>query len=1584
MTTPHIVQPEVQYALDVARWLAGSGIPIFLARPAGPADTPKQQEMGFVLPAKWQQTVPDPRVLDHWRPGMAVAAVMGCGLDLLDVDPRSGGALPANLPRPHIYLGALTPGGGAHAFIASMGVGSRDGVFPGVDIKGGLPDGTSRGFAFIAPTVKSSKGAPPAPYRWVQLPAAATWVGAVDTTGSALAAAVTAARGPATKPAPPGSGVGGALGEYLDQRTPHSTTRADAAIAAALAELAAMAPVAGAGFRTAVLRAAMILGGYVGAGHLDEGDARETLLDAVAGVWGTADSDDELWVQQGLTDGAARPFAVYDPIDAAFEVGEDAPAAGEVTEEQRRKFRFYDVIGREPFDPDRDDSDQGLADAVLERCRPGLRRAVDTGGWIVRGPTRWEELGDGGRAEWAVSVLARLMPPGRKAAASEEKTDAHWQHERRKVFIGSAGSGRIASKMRAITGGADHPAVVRVGELDSEAEVLWAGGVPWDLRASAGGLLVPAAIDPATPHLHSAAVAPAPGPTPAWDAYLAAVWPDAEVRAWALRVMSIALTGYPDAAVPVFYGPERTGKSSFVSLIIRLLGSYAHAADPRLLGAANAHASIVYALKGRRLSFIDEGPRRGQLATERLKQLTGGTELTGNAMNQNPITFAPTHTLVMTTNDEPVLTDAALAARMRIIPCEGDQDAVRRTRQALTPAVWEREAPGVLAALIGEAAAWLDSPNTALTSSAPTTVREQIADITGEQDMTKRWMAERTTFSDTGTKSSDLYAAFEAWWELSPSRRRTPIPTMTAWGRTLTGMGASVKKRGDANYRPLVTTNGGDVSWAVAPVPGQSMEGSWTDGGTTVQAETGSSAPTDTPVPGGMDGSISIFTGKGTGGEKSWERNGNVLPSVHPSMSPEKAPETPLGDQPEPGSVISCQWCGTATATTKSLKFKVHRTSQERGAPRCEGSGQTPPGVLTIRERKAHERARVKADKIAAAAGPTITLPAAMRRREAPRSVDLTEALAIGRAAMERNSGALTVDVETNARPMWHPEFEVQTIQLGDWAEAIDLDAADPAQREVASILIGEARELDAHSFTADLAPLARLGVADYAAMLIKAVDTATIAKLADPAKTDNGDGLKELSRTILGEAAVSPAAEDARKALGDAAGWIWQLKHDTPDERNGWLQVDKRSSTMITYACADVLDCSALRIKLPQPDPALLARELQAQRVVAQLPYLGLALDGPAVRAQLADREPRAAEKLTAIRALGVENPDSPKQVTERLRELGAILPQTKDGNDSGAKDVLEKLQHAPGDLGALATTILEYREDATVLKNMIRPWARSTEHGDCRTYPTIYTLGADTGRMSCVRPNLQQVAREGGLRECVAADPGFLFIAADFSSVEVRVAAYVSGDQNLIAMINGSITCGVCQAGGSCVLHDLHSMIANQAYGPGFTKANRYNVKRVVFGRLYGGSAPTLAAQTGISVEMVERLVAILDALAPQLAAWSGQVRAAVRQGLREYRTYSGRVIHLDPRLPHKAPNYIIQGTARELLIDALIKWDAGPYRGGVVLPVHDEIVAMVPAAVAVEATKYLVTCMTSRLGPVPIEVEADQPAPVWQSAA
>jgi DNA polymerase I-like protein with 3'-5' exonuclease and polymerase domains len=241
----------------------------------------------------------------------------------------------------------------------------------------------------------------------------------------------------------------------------------------------------------------------------------------------------------------------------------------------------------------------------------------------------------------------------------------------------------------------------------------------------------------------------------------------------------------------------------------------------------------------------------------------------------------------------------------------------------------------------------------------------------------------------------------------------------------------------------------------------------------------------------------------------------------------------------------------------------------------------------------------------------------------------------------------------------------------------------------------------------------------------------------------------------------------------------------------------------------------------------------------------------------------------------------------------------------------------------------------------------------------------------MSCVRPNFQQLSREGRVRACVVADPGYVFITADFAGVELRGAAALSQDPAMIYMIAEE------DAGR---FDGFHWEVARQAFGPNATKSDRYVAKRGVFGTFYGGGAEGLARQIHVPVAMMEQVRGSLRGLAPTYFAWADQLRQAVRQGATHFPTYSGRVIHLPADAPHKAPAYAIQGTCRELLVDALIRWQGTRWGTCTLLPVHDELLVMVPEGDAEEATAELVRCMQGNLFGVPIVAEPSAPAFAW----
>ncbi|MEV6323937.1 helix-turn-helix domain-containing protein [Nocardia sp. NPDC051787] len=153
-------------ALDIARALIGFGIPVFVAHKAVDAEGGWDPDggtdhCGYDLPRRWQLTRPDPAVLEQYRDGDALGMVCGHGIDALDYDPRHAGDVTRNTMLaagvwPASYGRTATPSGGGHEFVAALGVRSRDGVRPGLDVKAGV-DGQGCGFVFLPPTRKRSK-----------------------------------------------------------------------------------------------------------------------------------------------------------------------------------------------------------------------------------------------------------------------------------------------------------------------------------------------------------------------------------------------------------------------------------------------------------------------------------------------------------------------------------------------------------------------------------------------------------------------------------------------------------------------------------------------------------------------------------------------------------------------------------------------------------------------------------------------------------------------------------------------------------------------------------------------------------------------------------------------------------------------------------------------------------------------------------------------------------------------------------------------------------------------------------------------------------------------------------------------------------------------------------------------------------------------------------------------------------------------------------------------------------------------------------------------------------------------------------
>lgn len=158
------IPDERAKALVLAHELVDLGIPVFAGRlrPDGNPDSGGDHRW-----KGWDQSPTGRRahaVIDRWRPGEALCMVTGVKMDVIDVDPRNGGT--ESFERfirdlgddgPEVYLSVATPSGGRHYFIDPLGIGNKTNFLPGLDLKGGMADGTRRGFVFIPPTARRSK-----------------------------------------------------------------------------------------------------------------------------------------------------------------------------------------------------------------------------------------------------------------------------------------------------------------------------------------------------------------------------------------------------------------------------------------------------------------------------------------------------------------------------------------------------------------------------------------------------------------------------------------------------------------------------------------------------------------------------------------------------------------------------------------------------------------------------------------------------------------------------------------------------------------------------------------------------------------------------------------------------------------------------------------------------------------------------------------------------------------------------------------------------------------------------------------------------------------------------------------------------------------------------------------------------------------------------------------------------------------------------------------------------------------------------------------------------------------------------------
>jgi len=297
--------------------------------------------------------------------------------------------------------------------------------------------------------------------------------------------------------------------------------------------------------------------------------------------------------------------------------------------------------------------------------------------------------------------------------------------------------------------------------------------------------------------------------------------------------------------------------------------------------------------------------------------------------------------------------------------------------------------------------------------------------------------------------------------------------------------------------------------------------------------------------------------------------------------------------------------------------------------------------------------------------------------------------------------------------------------------------------------------------------------------------------------------------------------------------------------------------------------------------------------------------------------------------------NPRSPQQMLRAFNDLGVDISDTREST-------LSKLDHP------LAKVLLKYRKLSKVASTYGKNFLKFIEN-DGRIHATFNQLGAQTGRFSSSKPNMQNIPGDVAHRSCFVCDEGNMVITADFSQIELKLAAVLSGEPEMLAEYKKPKA-------------DLHALTGSKIFRVSLEELQpwqRQIGKHCNFGILYNISKYGMWRKWNIPLEDGERYIQGFRESYPVLTAFmSGQSDVAIRNGFNTTKLGRRRYYSIPPltvedyfkRMSHirrESSNFPIQGGAADIMKLSLINvCDRIPEVGGrLINTVHDELVVEVP---------------------------------------
>jgi len=381
---------------------------------------------------------------------------------------------------------------------------------------------------------------------------------------------------------------------------------------------------------------------------------------------------------------------------------------------------------------------------------------------------------------------------------------------------------------------------------------------------------------------------------------------------------------------------------------------------------------------------------------------------------------------------------------------------------------------------------------------------------------------------------------------------------------------------------------------------------------------------------------------------------------------------------------------------------------------------------------------------------------------------------------------------------------------------------------------------------------------------------------------------------------------------------------------------------------------------------------------VVADMHTHGITIDAQKVKDienLCAQKVKKAQERLEYL--MPNVNYNSTKQLREFFiyKEMMPIIKETKKGSPAVDKEVLTKYAETNG----AAKLLIEYRKYNKILTTfipMLTPTVVNIADYRGKIHPSFNQSGTTSGRFSCSKPNVQQIPKddEFNIRECFIAGEGNILIGFDFSQIELRIAAHLSQDFNLMKAYKND--------------EDIHAQTAKEC------TCSRKHAKIIEYSMLYGAYYKRLAKSLNVPEREAQIYMENFWKTYSGLADYIERIRTEVKT-YRYVTTIMGRKRRLTKdymvkddydkgREIRSLINATIQGSCADFVKKAMV--DIQPQLkalgGSLVMTVHDELIAEVPKNMATKAQNIMSKCMinATKILSVPVKVEGGA-AETWQ---